>query len=194
MLYGVHYFLQGWNTSANLAAIFAMALLMAWLFNPLRMAIQRVVDRMFYGESYDYRRMVLSFAQRMSSVLDLGELAEAMLRPLTKAVGASQASLLLSSDGDFVSQFAERLVEGEPITSMKLGKESPIINWLTKEDKPLSRELIDLAPEFKEALGSGKQEPRCSGNRAALPDKKQRQPDRYSGIEQKAVGWVLLYG
>jgi diguanylate cyclase (GGDEF)-like protein/putative nucleotidyltransferase with HDIG domain len=73
-----------------------------------------------------------------------------MLRPLTKAVGASQASLLLSSDDDFISQFAERLVEGEPITSMKLGKESQIINWLTKEDKPLSRELIDLAPEFKE--------------------------------------------
>jgi diguanylate cyclase (GGDEF)-like protein/putative nucleotidyltransferase with HDIG domain len=150
MLYGVHYFLQGWNTSANLAAIFAMALFMAWLFNPLRMAVQRIVDKMFYGESYDYRRMVLNFARRMSSVLDLNELAEAMLRPLTKAVGASQASLLLSSDDDFISQFAERLVEGEPITSMKLGKESQIINWLTKEDKPLSRELMDLAPEFKE--------------------------------------------
>ena len=149
MLYGVHYFLQGWNTSANLAAIFAMALFMAWLFNPLRMAIQRVVDKMFYGESYDYRRMVLTFAQRMSSVLDLGELAEAMLRPLTKAVGASQASLLLSNGGDFVSQYAERLVEGEPITSMKLVKESPIVNWLSKEEKPLSRELIDFAPEFK---------------------------------------------
>jgi diguanylate cyclase (GGDEF)-like protein/putative nucleotidyltransferase with HDIG domain len=150
MLYGVHYFLQGWNTSANLAAIFAMALLMAWLFNPLRMAIQRFVDKMFYGESYDYRRMVLNFAQRMGSVLDLGELAEAMLHPLTKAVGASQASLLLSSDGDFISQFAERLVEGEPITSMKLVKESPIVDWLTKEDKPLSRELVGLAPEFKD--------------------------------------------
>ena len=150
MLFGVNYFLRGWNTSANLAAIFAMALLMAWLFNPLRVAIQRIVDKMFYGESYDYRRMVLSFAQRMGSVLDLGELAEAMLRPLTKAVGASQASLLLSSDDDFTSQFADRLVEGEAVTSIKLGKDSPIINWLTREDKPLSRELIDVAPEFKE--------------------------------------------
>ncbi len=149
VLYVVHYFLQGWNTSANLAAIFAMALFMAWLFNPLRMRLQRVVDRMFYGESYDYRQIVLHFAQRMGSVLDLGELAEAMLRPLTKAVGASQASLLLSSDGDFTSRYAERLVEGEPITSIKLVKDSPIINWLTKEEKPLSRELIDVAPEFK---------------------------------------------
>jgi len=150
MLYGVHYFLQGWNTSANLAAIFAMALFMAWLFNPLRLASQRIVDRMFYGESYDYRRMVLSFAQRMSSVLDLGELAEAMLRPLTKAVGASQASLLLPSDGDYLSQFAERLVEGDSITSIKLNKDSPIVDWLCREDKVLSQELIYLSPEFNE--------------------------------------------
>jgi diguanylate cyclase (GGDEF)-like protein/putative nucleotidyltransferase with HDIG domain len=72
-----------------------------------------------------------------------------MLRPLTKAVGASQASLLLPSDGDYLSQFAERLVEGDSITSIKLNKDNPIVDWLTREDKPLSRELIDLAPEFK---------------------------------------------
>jgi len=149
MLFGLNYLLRGWNTSASLAAIFVMVLLTAWLFNPLRMTIQRFVDRVFYGESYDYRQMVLTFARRMSSVLDLGELAEAMLKPVTKAVGATQASLLLSGDGDFSSQFAERLVEGEPVIPIKLNKESPIVTWLSREDKPLSRELIDVAPEFK---------------------------------------------
>ena len=148
MLFGVNYFLRGWNTSANLAAIFAMALLMAWLFNPLRMAIQKVVDRMFYGESYDYRQMVLSFAQRMSSVLDLSELAEAMLRPITKAVAASQATLLLPSEGDFTSQFAERLDEVNKAIPIKLNKQSPIMAWLMKEDKPLSREIINMSPDF----------------------------------------------
>jgi diguanylate cyclase (GGDEF)-like protein/putative nucleotidyltransferase with HDIG domain len=151
ILYSVHYLLQGWNTSANLAAIFAMALLMAWLFNPLRMAVQKTVDRMFYGESYDYRQMVVHFSQRMSSVLDLSQLAEAMLCPITKAVGASQASLLLSSDGAFLSQYAERLVEGDSIASIKLIKDSPIIDWLSRESKPLTREIIDLTPEFKGA-------------------------------------------
>ncbi len=149
MLFGVNHVLQGWSTTANLAAIFCMALLMAWLFNPMREAIQRIVDRTFFGESYDYRQMVLSFAQRMGSILDLGELAEAMLRPLTKAVRASQASLLLSNNDEFISQFAERLVEGEQIRSIKLAKDSSIINWLSREDKPFSRELIDLSPEFK---------------------------------------------
>ena len=152
MLYGVHSFIQGWSTSANLAAIFSMALLMAWIFNPLRMAIQRVVDKLFYGESYDYRQMVLSFARRMNSVLDLTELAEAMLKPITKALGASQVSLLLSDEDGFSSQFAERLVEGEPVTQIKLNKESPVVVWLTKEEMPLSRDHIDMSPEFKVLL------------------------------------------
>ena len=149
MLYALHSFLQEWNTQASMTAIFVMALLMAWLFNPLRMVVQKIVDRMFYGESYDYRQMVLSFAQRMSSVLDLGELAEAMLNPITKAVGATQASLLLPNEADFASQFTERLVEGEPVASLKLSKSSPIVNWFVKEDKPLLRELIYVIPELK---------------------------------------------
>jgi len=149
MLFGVNYFLRGWNTSANLAGIFGMALLMAWLFNPLRMFVQRIVDKMFYGETYDYRQMVLSFAQRMSSVLDLEELAEAMLKPITRAVGANQASLLLSNDGEFSSQYAECLVDGETAVSVKLGKNSPIVTWLAREAKPLPRALTYVSPEFK---------------------------------------------
>ena len=149
MLYGVQYFLKGWDTSANFTAIFVMALLMAWIFNPLRMGAQKLVDKLFYGESYDYRQMVLSFAQRMSSVLDLGELAEAMLLPMTKAVGATQVSLLLSKEGDFTSQFSERLVEGDAPKSIRLAKDSPIVTWLSREEKPLTREFIEVSQEFK---------------------------------------------
>ncbi len=149
MLYGVHNYVQGWSTSANLAAIFVMALLMAWVFNPLRMAVQKAVDRVFYGETYDYRQMVLSFARRMSSVLDLTELADAMLKPITKAVGAHQASLFLSTGGDFTFQFAEPPVDGNPFTSIKLNKDSPIVSWLAREDRPLSRKFVESSPEFK---------------------------------------------
>jgi diguanylate cyclase (GGDEF)-like protein/putative nucleotidyltransferase with HDIG domain len=149
MLYGVQYFLKGWNTSANLTAIFVMALLMAWMFNPLRMGMQKLVDRLFYGESYDYRQMVLSFAQRMSSVLDITELAEAMLLPITKAVGATQVSLMLSKEGDFTSQFSERLAESDAQKLIRLAKDSPIVTWLSKEEKPLTREFIEVSQEFK---------------------------------------------
>ncbi|MEE8470863.1 MAG: diguanylate cyclase, partial [Dehalococcoidia bacterium] len=148
-LFSLHYSFRGWTTSTGLGAMVGVALLMAWMFNPLRATVQKGVDRVFYGERYNYRQMVLNFARGMSNVLDLDELAEAMLRPITRAVRATQASLLLRCDDGFSSQFAERLIEGEPVTPVKLGRESPVTAWLATEDRPLSREQIDLAPEFK---------------------------------------------
>jgi diguanylate cyclase (GGDEF)-like protein/putative nucleotidyltransferase with HDIG domain len=149
VVYSLQQFLGGWGSTAGLAAVIATAILVAGVFNPLRTFIQKSADRLFYGATYDYRQMILSFSQRMSSVLELRELAEAMLRPITKAVGANQASLLLPDENEFVSCFAERLVDGEPVISMKLPKDSPIVTWLTREDKPLQRDVIDVRQEFK---------------------------------------------
>jgi diguanylate cyclase (GGDEF)-like protein/putative nucleotidyltransferase with HDIG domain len=149
LLLSLHYLLEGWTASAGLGAMVGVALLMAWLFNPLRATVQKLVDRVFYGERYDYRQMVLNFAREMSNVLDLDELAEAMLQSITRAVRASQASLLLHREDDFSSHYAKRLVEGEPVMPVKLSEDSPIVNWLKREEGPLLRDLIDVAPEFK---------------------------------------------
>jgi diguanylate cyclase (GGDEF)-like protein/putative nucleotidyltransferase with HDIG domain len=149
MLLALHDFVQNLNSSASIAAILVMAFVMAMLFNPLRTLVQKGVDRLFYRETYEYRQLVLSFARRMSNVIDLDELAEAMLKPIAKAVNATQASLLLPQNSGFSSEYAERLVEGEPIIPIKLDKDSPVVNWLDREDEPLSREMIDIAPEFK---------------------------------------------
>ncbi len=148
-LSSLYYFLHSWNTPASMATLVIVAILMAWLLNPLRVAIQKGVDRLFYGKRYDYRQTVRTFGQRMSNVLELSELAEAMLQPIAQAVSSRQTSLLLPGDEHFSSQFAERLVEGEPVIPLKLRKDSPIVTWLTMEDKPLTREIIDINPEFK---------------------------------------------
>jgi len=156
VLSGLQYSLQGWDVTSHLIAIVGVAVLMAWLFNPIRTVIQKGVDRLFYGKNYDYRQMVLSFARRMSNVLDLGELAGAMLRPITKALHTTQASLLLSDGDNFSSRFAERLIDGEPVIPMKLRRDSAIVTWLARENAPLSRDFIDVAPEFKGLWGAEK--------------------------------------
>jgi len=148
-LYISQSFVQNWTDPWGVGAVIALAALMACLFNPLKRAMQGGVDRLFYGKSYDYRRTVLSFAQRMSNILDLNELAEAMLTPISKALHASQVSLLLPINGKFSSEFAVRLIEGEPLTPLTLRNESPITAWLARENEVLSRELVDVVPEFK---------------------------------------------
>jgi len=149
MLLGLHYFAQSWTSSTSLAAIIGMAFLMAVLLNPLLKLVQRTIDKVFYGAAYDYRQMVLNSGRRMSTVLDLGKLAEGMLKPIPMAMNATQASLLLPNNSDFTLQFGKRLIEGQEAMPITLGKDSPIVSWLARENKPLSRELIDVAPEFR---------------------------------------------
>jgi diguanylate cyclase (GGDEF)-like protein/putative nucleotidyltransferase with HDIG domain len=138
-----------WFSMLGIGAIIGSAVIMAWLFNPLKTAAQKGVDKLFYGKSYDYRQMVLSFTQRMGNVLELSELAGAMLQPITKAVHAAQASLLLDDGHNFHAQFAERQNSGEPVIPIKLRAHSLIVTWLAEKNQPLSRAQIDLIPELK---------------------------------------------
>ncbi len=129
--------------------VIVVSLALAWLFSPIRDLFQRVVDRIFYGSRYDYRQTVLSLARRVSNILEMPELADAMLKPIVKAVRAGQASLLLPQDDHFVAWHAERLTEGEPVTPVQIPRDSPIVTWLARENRPLHKETIELSAEFK---------------------------------------------
>jgi diguanylate cyclase (GGDEF)-like protein/putative nucleotidyltransferase with HDIG domain len=138
------------DDSADLVVISASAILMALLFSPMRALVQRAVDKLFYRETYEYRQMVLDFAQRMTTALDPEELAEAMLKPIVRAVGATQAGLLFSRDGYFDTEYAERFVEGEDAVPLKLSADSPLVTGIAKSGGTLSRESIETSPEFRE--------------------------------------------
>jgi len=142
--------LQDWSAGGILAINIGVVVLLACLFNPLRIALEKGIERLFYGKSYDYRKMVLSFASRMSNIIELEELAEAMLQPITNAVSASQASLLFNCNGNYTAQFAERLTKGKPVIPIAFLADGPIVTWLEREDKPLHRKTIENHPEFKE--------------------------------------------
>jgi diguanylate cyclase (GGDEF)-like protein/putative nucleotidyltransferase with HDIG domain len=140
---------ENWAGGVGLIPIFALSLLMAWFFNPIRLFIEKGVDRLFYGKRYDYRETVLSLIRRMTDVLDLKELANAMLKPIIGAVRANQGSLLLPQENEFVTAYAEGQVDGEPVIPIKIRNDSPIVTWLIRENKALLKETIDLNIEFK---------------------------------------------
>jgi diguanylate cyclase (GGDEF)-like protein/putative nucleotidyltransferase with HDIG domain len=138
-----------WTTPAGLAIVIGLAILMAAMSNPLRSILENGADKLFYGSKYDFRKMVLTFAGRMSNIMGIEELAEAMLRPITQAVGARQASLLFVNNAYFRSQFAVRLAGEEPVTPIELRQHGLIVKHLDNENGPLYRESIDIEPKFK---------------------------------------------
>jgi len=135
---------------STIAASAGVAFLIAILFYPLKNTLQGWVERLFYKETYDYRHMLLTFADKMSHVLNLEELAESMLTLITKAIHTKEVSLYLPAEGrgDFIARF-NMPDQGNPSTRMKLAKDNPIVTWLAKEGRPFSREQIDIVPQLK---------------------------------------------
>jgi len=150
LLIGILKSLELSTSYITIATSAGVALLIAVIFYPLRNVIQERIERLFYKETYDYRHMLLTFANKMSYVLNMQELAEGMLTLIIKAIHTKEASLFLpdSKSGDFVPRFSLP-AQGGWSSRMNLVKDSPIVTWLSKEGRPLNREQVDIIPQFK---------------------------------------------
>ena len=98
---GVNLGLQGLLNAATGSEPLVVAgatLLVAALFNPLRIRVQRVVDRRFNRARYDAERTVERFAGRLRDELDLATLAGELLRTTVAAVEPAASAVWLRKD------------------------------------------------------------------------------------------------
>ncbi len=149
VLYILQKYLHEWSQPISIVAIVSLSILMAISFNWMKTTLQKVIDRIFYGKNYDYRNMVSNFAQRMNNVLDIDQLAEAMLLPISKALQPTQVSLLLPESDKLSSRYDVRFVDDETPIPIRINREGIIISWLLREKKPLKRDIINIDPNFK---------------------------------------------
>jgi diguanylate cyclase (GGDEF)-like protein len=129
----------------------ALALLVLLLARPLRHFVQELIDRIFYRETYQYRRSLLNFSKKMGNIINLDELASAMLPAVTKALNITQAKLLFEdvNSGDFTTQFTYPKEEDDSNDKLSFNVDNPIIAWLEKEAEPLDLGRIDNIPQLK---------------------------------------------
>ncbi|MFC1902128.1 diguanylate cyclase [Chloroflexota bacterium] len=137
------------TSEQSLLIVIAFALALALAFNPLRRVLEEYADRILYGKRYDYRQMVLTFAETMNYITEMPILAQTMLKPIARALSSSQVSLLLDTDGYYQTFYAERQNPEEPVVSISFSKNGPIIDWLKRRETPLYREMIMSLPEFE---------------------------------------------
>ena len=135
----------------SLVIAVAFALTVALFFNPLRNAIQKWIDRVFYRQTYDYRQTLLHFSDKVSNVLDLGELAQSILEPVVNTVHVKQAVLLFpeSGSGNFRTRFSQQVNGDNTLARLMLNNDNPVVTWLAAEGKALRKKNINILPQFK---------------------------------------------
>jgi diguanylate cyclase (GGDEF)-like protein len=122
-----------------------------------RVYLYRKVDQVFYGKGYGYRQDLIDFLRRKApTVSNLEEFGRELELPITKAVDCCQAYLFLPEPGtkDFIIQ-ASQLENGRNL-SPKIKYDSPVLDWLTRENRYLGRENVDTSPEFRGMWGDEK--------------------------------------
>jgi diguanylate cyclase (GGDEF)-like protein/putative nucleotidyltransferase with HDIG domain len=156
------------NFEISLPASFgatATGMLVAVLVYRLRGFFFDMMSRAFHGSSYNHRQKLSNFTNTIHSIFSLKEQGGELLELLTKAIGIKQASLLFPETGsdDFSMQIAEP--RENDFAEMKLKANNPIVKYLERERKPLTKENLTVLPEFlglwseeKEAIESNEVE------------------------------------
>ncbi|MDO8567665.1 MAG: diguanylate cyclase [Dehalococcoidales bacterium] len=136
----------------DMAATFVatgVGLMVAIFVYKLRHFLVAGISRIFQGESYDYRQKLSDFADRIHNIFSLKEQGGELLTLVSRAIGCKRDCLLFPETGseDFTTQLFEPKSDN-PLSGLKLRGHSPIVEYLSWERKPLTRENLAILPGF----------------------------------------------
>lgn len=82
------------GSESDLAAIIS-TIIIAALFNPLRIRLQENIDRRFYRHKYDAEQTLMAFSLAVRDEVDLGELSARLLAVIDETLEPSGAAMVL---------------------------------------------------------------------------------------------------
>ena len=114
-----------------------------FIFGPLKTQIQKVVDRLFFKEKYDYQQTIKHVSLIIASVLDFKEIGRLLTETVMNAIRVDSCALYLqNTDG---SGFTISSAKGSHIFSGKesfIADDSPFVELMVKCRRPLIRKNL----------------------------------------------------
>ncbi len=137
----------------------------------LRSYLFVTMSKAFQGTSYNYRQKLSDFAGKIHNVFSLKEQGGELLALVIKAIGCERACLLFPEVGseDFTAQFVEPKGKGNPLSCLRFKGQNPIVEYLERERKLLTRESLAILPEFRSLWEQEKGEIKSSGIELFVP-------------------------
>jgi hypothetical protein len=121
------------QTTTFLIAALAMSAL-AMVFAPVKNWVQQRIDRLFYGEKYDYRVTLQDFGRALSSTTELDPLLDSLMQRLQEVFGVNRLAILIEDKSQ--------------LSGYRIARATGIPGWRDAEN-PLLLPL-DFASELRE--------------------------------------------
>jgi signal transduction histidine kinase len=113
--------------------VFLSTLSIAWTVNPLYQRIQKVIDRAFYREKLNYRKLLPEMTERMSTCILPDQLAVLLTEEFPRRLQIKKASLSI------LDPVGERLKPEGDTNLPTLSLDHPLIREIRRLRKPLVR-------------------------------------------------------
>ncbi|HET7839811.1 MAG TPA: PAS domain S-box protein, partial [Rectinemataceae bacterium] len=125
----------------------AAILVLSILFLPLRNALQRILDRIFFRDRADYQSAIQAFSASMTSLYELDAILHLVGTTVGQTIKTSHVSIALADEARKAFVAARRYGDGQmPSGELSINEQSRLVRWLRKEAKPLVREEALLDP------------------------------------------------
>lgn len=125
-----------------------VALLTSVLISPVRDSAQLWIDRLFYRERYNASLMLQRLSQATVSLLDLGKITKVVLADVVKTLHIGHAAIFIKQNSD--NSYCLLAEEGAPkIPALIFSGDHPIIRWMIRENRILSRKTLNVSPIFR---------------------------------------------
>ncbi|MBU1631427.1 MAG: GAF domain-containing protein [Candidatus Omnitrophica bacterium] len=128
------------------SAVFA-ALLVTFIFLPLREKIQTLVDKMFGKKKYEYQRVLKQMGRELSRVLPLPRLLKYILKNITDTMGIDGGVIYLREANKFK---VKSLLGNFSNKSIALSKNDSLIVWMTQKKDAVIKDEWERISEDKQ--------------------------------------------
>lgn len=149
------------------------AILVVFLFNPVNITVQDAVDKMFFRKKFDYKEMVASVSNALTSLLNMDEIIKQVIHTVRKQMFIDTAGVVIldpkkkMSQSFFVRDESVRLNDLGP--DISIGNDDPLLTLLSREKKLVTKYDIAEDPRYADVKVSCGQRFSEMGASLAIP-------------------------
>lgn len=124
-----------------LSRIFA-AFIIAITFLPIRNRLEKIIDKLFFRDKYEYLKSLHDLSQSLVTILDLRELMGTIVKNISQIMKVEKICLLFQDEETKNYQVKAYVGFDNRVRKRKLYNKSKLINWLRDEKKTVVKNIL----------------------------------------------------